>query len=247
MVKHVEIINKEGKTLRGYMHMPSLATEIVVMFHGFTGNKTEHAHHFRNFSRILEQNNIASLRLDFSGNGESDGEFKDFTFDTMMDEAKIIIEFAKKQPNIKNVDLLGFSMGGAVAAMIARDDITISKLLLWSAAGNIMELIRDKYNANEKDENGNIIFSNYFEMSKMMYESTFNYYPYQRLDKYTNPVLVINGTKDLSVPYLNAVHYAVSFPNSTLKLIDSAGHGYDSIANRDELYSATLKFIVGNY
>ena len=47
MVKHIELINKQGMTLRGYLDYPdNFNGEIVVMYHGFTGNKTEHAKHF---------------------------------------------------------------------------------------------------------------------------------------------------------------------------------------------------------
>ena len=119
MLKHVELeCNK--KVLRGYLTMPEeFNGTIVVCFHGFTGNKTEHAGHFRNLSRLLEKENVATLRLDFSGNGESDGEFRDFTFDTMFSEAQEILKYARKIKDVKKLILLGFSMGGALAATIA--------------------------------------------------------------------------------------------------------------------------------
>ena len=96
MVKHVELINQEGKILRGYLTLPKeWNNRIVIMFHGFTGNKTEHAGHFRNFSRVLNDEGIASLRLDFTGNGESDGDFSDFTFNILMSDANLILDYAK--------------------------------------------------------------------------------------------------------------------------------------------------------
>ena len=87
MIKNIEITNKEGKTLRGFLTMPeNFSGDLVVMYHGFTGNKTEPAGHFRSLSRLLLVENMGSIRMDFSGNGESDGEFKDFTFDTLIAE-----------------------------------------------------------------------------------------------------------------------------------------------------------------
>ena len=102
MIKHIELVNEWGKTLRGYLDMPeNFNGELIVMFHGFTGNKSEHAYHFRNISRIMSKEGFASMRLDFSGNGESDGEFKDFTFDTLYSEAKQMIDFALNYQGVK--------------------------------------------------------------------------------------------------------------------------------------------------
>ena len=70
MVKAIEFENKHGFMLRGFLDLPENADTIVVFLHGFTGNKTEHAMHFRNFSRVLSKNGIASMRMDYHGNRE---------------------------------------------------------------------------------------------------------------------------------------------------------------------------------
>ena len=61
MLKAIEIDNIKGFKLRGFLHLPEGAKELVVMLHGFTGNKTEHGGHFRNLSRRLEKINVASI------------------------------------------------------------------------------------------------------------------------------------------------------------------------------------------
>lgn len=244
MVKHVEIENNQGKILRGYYTEPSnFNGDVVVMLHGFTGNKTEHAGHFRNFARILEKNSIASLRVDFYGNGESDGEFSDFTYDTMLQDAFKMIEYAKNVKGFKRLVLLGFSMGGALSATISSMiPNEINKMILWSPAGNIVEIIKNHFEKNEKLENGNAIFGS-FEMSKEMYESVEKWHPYENLEKFENKVLIINGRKDLSVPYLNSARYSVCFKNSHLYLIDEAGHGYDERPQHQKLYQLSLDFL----
>ena len=41
MIKHVELTNRNGKVLRGYMDMPeNFNGELIIFYHGFTGNKT---------------------------------------------------------------------------------------------------------------------------------------------------------------------------------------------------------------
>ncbi len=247
MVKHIEIVNKDGKTLRGYYDEPvNFNGDVVVMFHGFTGNKTEHACHFRNMSRILSENGIGSLRLDFSGNGESDGDFNDFTYDTALAEALQIVEYAEKLEGFKRLILLGFSMGGAFAAQIASMIKTrCHKLVLWSPAGNIDVLIRNCFEKSPKLENGNAQYGN-FELSKEMYESCNRWHPFENLGDYENKVLIIHGRSDQSVPCLYSARYAVSFKNSHLYYIDGARHGYDAIEHREKLYNLTLEFLKTN-
>lgn len=245
MIKHVELINKEGKTLRGYLHKPENCNgEIVVMFHGFTGNKTEHQCHFRNFSRILEKERVSSIRLDFSGNGESDGTFLDFTFDTLLSDAQLIIEYVLKLEWVKKVNLLGFSMGGAVAAMMAaKYNNKINKLLLWSPARNILSIIKNSYEVNKKDEFGNTLRGS-FSMSKAMYDSISKYDVMSGLSLYNGKVFIVHGDKDLAVPFENSYKYLEVFAHVFLHCVEGSGHGYDENIHMEELYEVSRKFII---
>jgi len=244
MLKHIEITNKEGRILRGYLTLPEeFNGDLVLMYHGFTGNKTEHAGHFRNLSRLLAAEKIASLRMDFSGNGESDGEFSDFTFDTLIAEANLMLDYAKTISDVKRVMLLGFSMGGAVAAIVAAKRYQeIDKMVLWSPAGNILEKIKKAFESGIKLENGNVMMGT-FELSKAMVESVNRYDVYQGIENFKKPVLIIHGRKDLAVNYLISAIYSVRFFNSHLFYLNEAGHGYDSLADREELYQRTLEFL----
>lgn len=246
MLKHVEIYNEWGKCLRGYLTIPDhFDGLIVIMFHGFTGNKTEHGGLFRDFSRLLEEHNIASLRMDFSGNGESDGSFKDFTFDTMMAEANMLIDYVKSLQEVKKISLLGFSMGGAIASYIATQRYReIDKLLLWSPAGNIKEIIKNKFEKSPKLDNGNADLGN-FELSKEMYESINKYNMYDSLGLFSKPVFIVHGKKDIAVNYHYGIKYQEGFPNAKIHLIETAGHGYDRRTEKIELLKESLDFLKG--
>lgn len=246
MIKHTELENHEGKTLRGYLHLPNeFNGTIVVMFHGFTGNKTEHGGHFRDFSRLLEENSIASLRMDFSGNGESDGSFNDFTFDTMTTEASLLIDYAKSIAGVKNVVLLGFSMGGALAAWLApRRSEDIDKLILWSPAANILSMIKTRYETADKLPNGDADFGNY-PLSTAMYKSLAKYNMLENVDKFSKPVMIIHGKKDMAVNYEVSLNYEKLYNDVRLHIIESAGHGYDRSREKEELLEKSLNFVRG--
>ena len=244
MNKHVEIVNKDGRVLRGYINIPENFTgELIVMFHGYTGHKTEHNGHFRTLTRKLDPKGIGTMRLDFSGNGESDGEFLDFTFDTLVSDASIMVEYALNLEGVEKVSLLGFSMGGAVAGMMASKYLDkIHRVVLWSPAANILSLIRNRYENAEKDENENAIIS-CWSLSKAMYESLDKYDVMKGIENYKGQVFIVQGNKDLSVPYMNAVKYAVTFPEAHVVLVDGSGHGYDRPIDMEKLYGLTLKFL----
>ena len=244
MNKHIELINKQNRVLRGYLNLPdNFNGELVVMFHGYTGHKTEHNGHFRTLTRKLDSYGIGTLRMDFSGNGESDGEFLDFTFDTLVEDAKVMVDFALGYEGVKKVDLLGFSMGGAVAGMMASYYLDkINKVVLWSPAGNIISLIKKRYESYEKDEFENGINS-CWSLSKAMYNSLEKYDVFKGIENFNGKVFIIHGNKDLSVPYMISMKYAVTFKDAFVHLVDGSGHGYDKIEHMNELYKKTIDFL----
>lgn len=240
MVKAVEIINKDNFILRGFLHLPPHATKIVVMLHGFTGNKTEHNGHFRNLSRMLEKEGIASLRMDFHGNGESDGEFSDFVFENALDDANRMIKYAKEVEGIKECYLLGFSMGGAMASLVAND--SIDKLVLWSAAGTMKETAHRSLDGWRKLDNDHS-YSNGFIISRAYVDSIDKYDMYQNCGNFHNPCLIVQGSEDLSVNPKCAMKYHELIKNSKLHLIEGAGHGYNAYEEALELYNVTIDFL----
>lgn len=246
MMKHIELDNQKGKTLRGYLHWPSnFNGKIVLMYHGFTGNKTEHGGIFRDISRSIEKEGLASLRMDFSGNGESDGSFRDFTFTSLVDEANLLVDYVKSLEGVKEVYLLGFSMGGALAAMIAgkrKDDF--SKLVLISPAALIIETIKSRYEITSKLANGDADLGNY-PLSLAMYESLAKYDILEGIENFDKPVLLIHGMKDLAVSYERSLEYEKKYANATLHLIEKAGHGYDRSEQKNELINETVAFLKG--
>lgn len=241
MIKHVEIKGTLGRTLRGYLDLPQDSSHLVVMFHGYTGNKTEHNGFFRTLSRQLSEKNIASLRMDYGCNGESDGEFVDFHFDEAIKDAKLMLDYAYSLTDITEVSVLGFSMGGAIAAIVCNYK-PIKKLLLWSPAADFSKNLRRKYELAPKMENGNV-YSPAFELTLALVESTEKFDFYAEADKFNNQVLIIQGRKDKSVDFLKAMEYAVKFPNSRIHLND-ATHGYDDQNSATELITLSLKFLI---
>ena len=103
---------------------------------------------FVKLSRLLESAGIASIRFDFCGSGESDGDFVDMTMSTELEDANNILNYVRTLGFVDNdnVGIVGLSMGGAIASMLSGNRKSdIKTMCLWAPAGNMDKVILDKH------------------------------------------------------------------------------------------------------
>lgn len=208
MQKAVEI-TYNGKTLRGMVHIPKNSggkVPMVAMYHGFTGNKVESHFIFVKMSRKLEEAGIGSIRFDFYGSGESDGYFKEMTFSGELEDARHIIEFVKNEPytDTSNIGVLGLSMGGAIAGIIANEyKYLVKSLVLWAPAFNMKDIIYQQANgeAGKILEKQGYVDIGAHAISREFVNDIINIDIYDKSKGYKNDVLIVHGTNDEAVPY----------------------------------------------
>ncbi len=145
----VEFRNRQRKLLRGMVHRPerpdssergprkargSTRVPGVVFFHGFTGDRMEAHWMFVKCARALAKAGIASLRFDFYGSGESEGEFREVTLEGELADGEDAVKFFRRQKGIdpERLGLVGLSLGGTVAACLA-PRVKGRALVLWAA------------------------------------------------------------------------------------------------------------------
>lgn len=113
-----------GDNLVGYIDFPDEEPQTLVLFaHCFTCSKNLKP--VKNISRTLVKRDIGVFRFDFTGLGESEGDFADTNFSSNVDdlvEAAHFIDQNFKPPEI----LIGHSLGGA-AVLQAAEHIPSSK------------------------------------------------------------------------------------------------------------------------
>ena len=91
-ILQVQFKNRNGHTLRGIVTLPDTEGKVpfVVHLHGFAGSCSGYKSMYTHLSRALAAQGIGSARFDFYGNGESDGEFEDMSFDGLHTDAQDI-------------------------------------------------------------------------------------------------------------------------------------------------------------
>ena len=100
MIKQLELVNRSGHTLRGILDFPDEkdTAPVLVHIHGFGGTKTGYKPAQTHMGRALAANGIACVRFDMYGNGDSDGEFSDMTFTSLLEDTEDIFNWARAQP-----------------------------------------------------------------------------------------------------------------------------------------------------
>lgn len=237
MVKYVELKHKNNH-IRGLHHYNN-SRRIVIFLHGFTGNKNESHFLFSRQAKLFDKNNIDSIRLDYYGSGDSDGEFQDMDFYDLIKQGKLIIDYVKTL-GYKEIYLEGMSMGGALAIKLASPEI--SKLILISPAINMKDLTKNIFDNTLILPNGNADLKS-LELSRKFQKSVESVELFEATIKLDIPTLIIQGTNDLAVPYKNALIVKEKIKNSKLITVEGGDHLYSSKKFMDILFSSVLKFV----
>ncbi|MFH8662353.1 alpha/beta hydrolase family protein [Streptomyces afghaniensis] len=252
MIRHHDF-HHHGLTLRSTLHIPEGPAETrwptAVFVHGFSSNRLE-LPDFVAMSRLLEANGIASVRFDLSGHGESDGDFFDVTITGEIAETRAVLEAARAFDFVdpERIGLIGMSMGGVVAGIVAAEEPGIRALCLWSpAAVAPFEIgrgyLKGRSLAAEIEEKG------YFDadghrMSPALVEDIAGLDVYGRSGAYTGPVCILHGDKDDIAPVEYVRRYLDHYDgNAELRIVEGADHAWGTIPHRTTLHQSTLRFL----
>lgn len=137
----VRFQNAQGRTLVGRLHLPDGGPTVAwaVFAHCFTCTKDYKAPVYT--ARTLAEQGVAVLRFDFTGLGDSEGDFSDTTFRTNVSDIVSAARWLEREHAAPTV-LIGHSMGGAAALMAAAEIPTVTlvaTLAAPSAPGHVAE------------------------------------------------------------------------------------------------------------
>lgn len=253
MQKAVEVQSR-NLTLRGMLHVPDNASgkiPVVCIFHGFTGTKVEPHFIFVKLSRLLEKEGIASVRFDFGGSGESDGDFSGMTLYTELDDANAILDYARSLPfaDAGRIGVVGLSMGGTIASVLAgdrREDI--AALCLWAPAGNMGELITRGWKAEDiqsfRDKGWRDIGG--LTIGRGFLDSAMELDVFGRAALYDKRVLLLHGDRDEIVPCQVSERYLDVYDGrADLHIVKGADHTFNRREWEEEVLDYTVGFLRG--
>ncbi|MDD7909703.1 alpha/beta hydrolase [Pseudovibrio exalbescens] len=187
---------------------------IVLMLHGFTGSRDELAVKdtdegvFSRIARQFSENGFNSLRIDFRGSGESDGEWAATTFSSQIADASAAIDWIKSQDQFMDSKLvvLGWSQGGLVASHAVQENEMVDAVVLLAPVTHPMltyggllgsEAIQ-KALASPADTpiTTQLPWGVETTLNAAFYHEVATTFPTAAISGYTGPLLVVMGDRD---------------------------------------------------
>ena len=214
---------------------PGEQIPMVIMMHGFGGNKGggERKTLFDVIADKLEAQGIATIRFDFNGHGESEGEFWQHTVPNEIEDALKVYEYVRDLRYVSTVSVLGHSQGGVVASMVAgKLGAEIKAAVLMAPAAVLRDdAIRGSTFGSSYDPLN--LQGDYIELmggrQKLGTEyirTAFSLPIYKTAANYKGALCVIHGTGDKVVPYTYGERYTEQSNNAELYILPGEDHGF---------------------
>ena len=134
-IQKITFQNNEGQQLSGRLELPATQQphNFAVFAHCFTCTKNLSA--VKNISRALTSQGFGVLRFDFTGLGESDGDFADTNFSGNVEDLVSAAEYLKTNFMAPSL-IIGHSLGGAASIFAASKINSIKAVATVGAPSN---------------------------------------------------------------------------------------------------------------
>ena len=229
MATKFEFENRNGDTISGSLEQPDSGPSrgIALFAHCFSCGKNVLA--ASRVSRDLRDRGFTVLRFDFTGLGESEGDFANTNFSTNVDDLRAAID-AMRQHNMAPEILIGHSLGGAAVLYLA-DEIEEVKLVATigapSEARHVIQLF-DESELEQIKETGQAEVSlggRPFTIKKQFIDDVTETSVLKKLGSSGKPLLICHSPIDSVVGIDNAekIYRAAKHPKSFVSL-DGADH-----------------------
>jgi dienelactone hydrolase len=258
----------DGQKVVGTLALPDgVATPpVVLLLHGFTGSRDEleipavKEGIFRRAARMWAAQGLASLRIDFRGNGDSEGTFADMTLDGQVKDALAALDLlaADSEVDRDRIALVGWSMGGAVGAIVAgRTGHKLTSVSLWAPGTNMPatialllgpDVLRQGLASGGKPVTAKLPWGAEVSLKTAFFQSLYAIDPVAELARYKGPLLVAVGTKDDVVfPQPAAGQVLLDYHDGPEELwvrpMDHAFNAFEGTTTVDELIAKTGSFV----
>jgi pimeloyl-ACP methyl ester carboxylesterase len=175
----------------------------VLLLHGFLSQKDEVGGFYRLLAVSLATRGITSLRIDFRGCGESEGDTQDMTIHQQVQDARNayrwLSECGRVDPD--RLGMVGFSLGAAIAMITTmKHPGSFKSLVLLSPVAHMHHDLQNKY--------GREVFIQAAQSGVAEIDTGYNLS--ECIKSYTGALLALAGDQDYSAS--NATLLAASSP-----------------------------------
>ncbi|MFT5166048.1 MAG: putative OsmC-like protein/alpha/beta superfamily hydrolase [Saprospiraceae bacterium] len=238
----VTFTNVNGYKLSARLELPAdqHPHTYALFAHVFTGNKSLIA--TRHISRALTLDGIAVLRFDFTGLGESEGDFADTNFTSNVEDLMAAAQFLEEHYQAPKI-MIGHSLGGAAAIFAASRLPSIQAIATIgtpSEPEHVSHLLEDSLEHIETMGVAKVsVGGRMFTIKKQFLDDIRSKNMFKILKELRKPILILHSPQDSVVGIENAakIYHASHHPKSFVTL-DGADH---MLSNKvDAVYAGSL-------
>jgi hypothetical protein len=245
--ERITLTNKHGEKLVGVLDDTG-SRQLVVLCHGFQSSKESGT--LVNLAAALVSEGISAFRFDFSGNGESEGQFLYGGYwKEVEDLHTVILYFSGKERQMNTI--IGHSKGGNIVLLYASKYHDISTVINISGRYALDKGIEDRMG---KDFERRINKDGFIDVKNSSGNVEYRVTKEGLMDRLQTDmksaalsipkncrVLTIHGSKDETIPVTDAFEFDKLITNHVLHVMDGADHCYNF--HQNELASVVLKFM----
>jgi putative redox protein len=247
--KQIQFLNPSGEKLAGTFHVPANnARHGIILGHCFTCSR--HTRILRDLSLALVGEGFKVLRFDFSGNGQSEGNFSESFYSKQVDDIKTATSFMSTQ-DVSWIGLAGHSMGAMVALLAASAMDNIKAVCTLAAKASALQsfhfLSQDQIQKLEHTGRVNFISrGRNLELTEAFFADAAKYDVSTILSSLAQPLMVVHGDVDEIIPVENAYRlHQYKRVNCELAIISGADHMFSQDEHRQEVAQRVAKWFKG--
>lgn len=239
-------VGSPGHTLRGAFYQSGDSTRrrpVLVMLHGFTGNRMDSDDMFPTLARSVAARGIHALTFDFRGSGESDGTFEQMLPSHELADTLAVLQWVQGRPQVDRtrIGLLGFSLGGLLACCASARFPSLRALVL-TAPTTVKNLHRF---AKPADGSGPIVVGSR-TLHPRFFDDLETLDPLADAVKNPRPTLLVHGTADRSVAPSLGKQYVEALRRASIEIeeswVEGANHVFAGPQQRAALNAAVSDF-----
>ncbi|MFG0295678.1 MAG: alpha/beta fold hydrolase [Maioricimonas sp. JB045] len=219
--------NSRGETLSGRLELPTGSPRAYAIFaHCFTCSKNVHA--ASRISRALSQRGLAVLRFDFTGLGNSEGDFANTNFSSNVEDLVAAAQALQREHRAPSL-LIGHSLGGAAVLAAARripHVAAVATIGAPSEPAHVVGLFRDQVPQIEADGLAHVrLGGREFTLTRQFLDDVSQTSLQNDVAELKKPLMLFHSPIDNVVGIENArtIYQAAKHPKSFVSL-DQADH-----------------------
>lgn len=227
ITQRVDFDGSQGAKLSARLDLPAGSIKAYAIFaHCFTCSKDLHA--TKRISAELAQNGIAVLRFDFTGLGNSKGDFASTNFSSNRDDLIIAANYLRDNFEAPGL-LIGHSLGGAAVLSVASEIPEVTAVATIGAPSEAKHVVHNfGVKIDEIQNEGEATVSlggRNFSIRKQFLDDLAGNDVLEKVAKLKKPLLVLHSPTDQTVGVENAtqIFVAAKHPKSFVSL-DNADH-----------------------